>query len=182
MVFMIGLGWDENGWQFRTFVAKEETLTAEREIFDEFLDFLAQKTGGAFTDDKTTALYHWTPPESWQSRRAADRHFPDPNHPLRRLPLVDLQKNFIETPCCVPGELSFDLKGTAKNLGKLVPELDPHWPGSLDEGTKAMVMGWKGYHGGDINQSEEIKLLTPYLEADCRAVCNVLRWMRSFAP
>lgn len=182
MVFMIGVGWDENGWQFRTFVAKEETLTAEREIFDEFLDFLAQKTGSAFADDKMTALYHWTPPESWQSRRAADRHFPDPNHPLRRLPLVDLQKNFIETPCCVPGQLSFDLKGTAKNLGKLVPELDPHWPGSLDEGTKAMVMGWKGYHGGDINKSEEIKLLTPYLEADCRAVCNVLCWMRSFAP
>jgi predicted phosphodiesterase len=22
----------------------------------------------------------------------------------------------------------------------------------------------------------------PHLEADCRAVCNVLRWMRSFAP
>ena len=51
----------------------------------------------------------------------------------------------------------------------------------VDEGTKAMVMGWKGYHCGDINKSEEIRLLTPYLEADCRAVCNVLCWMRSFA-
>lgn len=182
MVFMIGVGWDENGWQFRTFVAKEESQAAEREIFGEFLEFLAKKTKGTFTDERTTALYHWTPPENWQSRKAADRHFPDPNHPLRHLPLVDLQKNFLETPCCIPGELSFDLKETGKNLGTLVPDLDPHWPGHLDEGTKAMVMGWKSYQGGDIDKFDEIKILTQYLEADCRAVRNILCWMRSFAP
>lgn len=182
MVFMIGVGWDENGWQFRTFVAKDESQGAEREIFGAFLDFLAKKTEGTFTDKTTTALYHWTPPEDWQSKKAADRHFPDPSHPLRHLPLVDLQKNFLETPCCIPGELSFDLKETAKKLGTLVPDLDPHWPGHLDEGTKAMVMGWKSYHGGDIDKSDEIKILTPYLEADCRAVRNILCWMRSFKP
>ncbi len=163
-------------------MAKEESQAAECAIFGAFLDFLATKTKGTFTDEKATALYHWTSPENWQSKNAADRHFPDPNHPLRHLPLVDLQKNFLEAPCCIPGELSFDLKDTAKKLGTLVPDLDPHWPGSLDEGTKAMVMGWKGYQGGDIDKSDEIKILTPYLEADCRAVRNILCWMRSFEP
>src|SRR5581483_6223498 len=121
MVFMIGVGWDENGWQFTTFVANAECQESEKQIFTEFLNLLDHKTAGKYMECSSTAIYHWTPPEHWQSLKAADRHFPDPNHPLRALPLVDLQKNFLETPCAIPGALSYDLKETAKNIGKLVP-------------------------------------------------------------
>ena len=72
----------------------------------------------------------------------------------------------------------FDLKDIGKALGKLSPELDPSWPGDLDEGSKAMVMGWSAYAKGNIRTSTELDSMLPYLQADCRAVRNVLAWMR----
>jgi hypothetical protein len=179
MIFMIGVGWhDSAGWHFKTFVAEAESHAAENKMLIGFVEFLNEVTGGAIIDSGRTALYHWSPAENWQCKRAADRHFPDPSHPLRRLPWIDLQKNFLATPCCFPGAFSFDLKDTGKTLGAIEPDLDPGWPGDLDEGSKAMVMGWSAYEKEDVQNATELESLVPYLEADCRAVHSVLRWMR----
>jgi hypothetical protein len=179
MIFMVGIGWhDAAGWHFKTFIADEENQAAESRMLTDVLAFLAQTTGGAFTDPLSTAMYHWSPAENWQCKRAADRHFPDPSHPLRHLPLIDLQKNFLATPCCFPGAFGFDLKDTGKTLATMMPSLDPGWPGDLDAGSKAMVMGWSAYQKGNVQNSSELTSLVPYLEADCRAVHSVLQWMR----
>jgi uncharacterized protein len=182
MIFMVGLGWhDSTGWHFQTFIAEAETHAAEAQMLNKLVFYLQEATNGSFTDPTRSALYHWSPAENWQCKRAADRHFPDPSHPLRTLPLVDLQKHFLATPCCFPGAFSFGLKDTANSLRRVAPELDAGWPGDLDEGSKAMVMGWNAYAKGDVQESTELKSLVPYLEADCRAVRNVLVWMRESA-
>ena len=56
---------------------------------------------------------------------------------------------------------------------------DPGWPGDLDEGLNAMVMGWKAYEAADPARSYEISTLKSYLEADCKALWLILKWMRS---
>jgi uncharacterized protein len=67
----------------------------------------------------------------------------------------------------------------AKALGDLAPDFATHWPGDLDKGLTAMVMGWEAYQSPDPAATEEMGLLTQYLEADCQALWNILRWLRA---
>ena len=182
MVFMIGVGRNTpDGWRFTTVRARAEDHGREREMFEEFLGHLVTETNGIFADAEATAIYHWTSAEVWQSKRAGDRHALAADHRLRNLPWVDLQKIFLNGPCAIPGAWDYSLKPIAKALGQLDASYDPHWPGDLDEGLRAMVMGWKAYAASDPLQSPEMTTLTQYLEADCRALRNLLAWLRSQA-
>ncbi|MDA2935270.1 ribonuclease H-like domain-containing protein [Acidobacteria bacterium AH-259-D05] len=180
MIFMVGIGWEKgDSWFFKTFIAEAEDQEHEREMLEKFLGFLQAETAGASTDNSETALYHWTSAEVWQSRRASDRHELPESHPLRILPWCDLQKVFLNSPSAMPGAWGYGLKEVAKALGKFDKAFDTEWPGDLDEGLRAMVMGWQAYKKNNPLQSEEMSNLIPYLEADCKALCNVLKWMRS---
>lgn len=180
MIFMIGVGWNDDGlWHFRHFSAMEENWDHEYQMLNEFLDFLKAQTNGGVFDDSKTALYHWTAAEVWQSSRAADRHKLPDDHLLRKFPWCDLQKVFHDTPCAIPGAWGFGLKEIAKSLGKLESDYDPNWPGDLDEGLQAMVMGWHAYKTASPLESQEMVTLSQYLEADCKALWNILRWMRA---
>jgi hypothetical protein len=115
----------------------------------------------------------------WQSRNCADSHNFPADHSLRNLPWTDLSKLFTDGPAAVPGCYTTGLKHVAKALGKLDSRYDPGWPEELAEGLGAMVMGWKAYTTPMPLESMEMKLLQEYLEADCRALWQVLRWLRS---
>lgn len=180
MVFMVGVGWEEEGrWSFETFVATVEDQDKEREMFENLIDFLQARTDGGLIDDASTALYHWTSAEVEHARRASDRHQYPNDHILRNLPWVDLQRVFLNGPCCVPGALTFGLKELTRALGQLDQEYDPQWPGDLDEGLRAMVMGWRAYETSNPLQSPEMSTMTQYLEADCKALWKILKWLRS---
>jgi hypothetical protein len=71
------------------------------------------------------------------------------------------------------------LKAVAKALGDLDPAFGTEWPTDLDVGLQAMVIGWRAYETGDPMNSEEMKLLRQYLDADCKALWQVLRWLRA---
>jgi predicted RecB family nuclease len=182
MIFMVGVGWREQGdWAFQTFIAEEETQARERQALEEFVEFLYSRAGEALTDDKRTAIYHWTDAEVWQAVRASKRHHFSKRHPLRRLPWCDLQEMFLEGPIGVPGAWSYQLKDVTRALGQSQPDFDPQWPGDLDQGLRAMVMGWRAYQVPSPLDSEEMDILKQYLEADCRALWAILRWLRTGA-
>lgn len=180
MIFMIGVGWEnQNGWSFKTFIAEEEDQEQECKMFERFIEFLQTHTAGEISDDTKIALYHWTSAEVWQTTRAADRHQLPDTHPIRKLPWYDLQKLFLEGPSSVPGAWDYGLKEIAKALGKLNPEFEPHWPGNLDQGLRAMVMGWKAYEKTQPLESEEMETIIQYIEADCSALWKIMKWIRS---
>lgn len=180
MIFMIGLGWEENGnWSFRTFEAKAEDHDREREMLGQFMLSLQERSGGAFQDGARTALYHWTDAEVWQASRAADRHGLSDNHPLRGLPWCDLHELFLDGPITMPGAWTFQLKDVTRALGRFDPRFHLQWPGDLDQGLRAMVMGWRAYEDPNPLESEEMGILRQYLEADCKALHEILRWLRS---
>lgn len=180
MIFMIGVGWEEKGqWAFETFIAAAEDQSQERQMLEEFIDFLQAKTGGAVTDTAKTAIYHWTDAEKTQTSRTIKRHqFPD-NHPLCNLPWCDLNKVFLDGPVGIPGAWNYKLKTVARAIGKLNRAFDSPWPEDLDNGCDAMVMGWKAYQQQNPLQSKEMELLKEYLEVDCKALWNILKWLRS---
>ena len=179
MIFMIGAGWIEDGqWNFKTFTAKKENQQEELKIFEEFLDFLKKKSNNIDFDTGRVILYHWSNAEVWQTRKVIERHNLPKTHLLNKLPWNDLQKSFLDGPLCVPGIWDYGLKNVAKALGDYNPEYDLYWPGELGEGLRAMVMGWKAYEDKNPLDTKEISIITEYLEADCRALLNVLRWLR----
>jgi predicted RecB family nuclease len=183
MVFMVGVGQiSGDEWSFKSFVASAENSNQERVMFLQFIEYLNQVTRGNATDGSKTVLYHWTGAEVWQSRRSSDRLAFAADHALRRLPWYDLQKPFLEGPAALPGAWGYGLKEIAKALGKLYPEIGVHWPESLDEGLRAMVMGWSAYAAPQPLESNEMTVLTTYLAVDCLALFSVLRWLRSCQP
>jgi uncharacterized protein len=117
----------------------------------------------------------------WQTRRVVERHQLPPDHPLQRLPWFDLQKVLLEAPAALPGAWDYSLKTVAGVLGNLDAAYGTEWPEDLDVGLQAMVMGWRAYETGDPLGSEEMRLLRRYLEADCQALWQILRWLRAGA-
>lgn len=179
MVFMIGVGYEDGGeFQFETFIATSETAEAEQELVNRFIDFLQEKTNGKLLDQASTAMYHWTSAEKSQSKRVADRHQLSADHPFRNLSWVDLQKPFLDGPGALPGALAFGLKHIANALSSIAPEYSVAWPGELDDGLKAAVMGWRAYEDSAPLETEEMRILREYLTTDCKALWQVLRWLR----
>lgn len=174
MIFMIGVGWEENGtWKFRPFIAEQESHVHEHVMLEQFEAFLQNKTSNMFTDPHSTALYHWTGAETWQLRRAADRRGLDVGHPLRNLPWYDLQKEvFLAEPIGVPGAWGYELKDVAIALGLV------EWPGSLGDGLRATVAGWKAYKQDFPSDSDEMRTVAQYNEVDCKALWEIVRWLR----
>jgi len=179
MVFMIGVGQIIDAkWSFRSFVASAEDTDRERDMFLQFIEHLSGQTEGNATDPSKTVLYHWTSAEVWQARRSSDRLALDSDHPLRRLPWLDLQKPILEAPAALPEAWGYGLKEVAKALDKLRPDIGVKWPEGLDEGLRAMVMGWRAYATPEPLKSKEMAVLNAYLEVDCMALLSVLRWLR----
>lgn len=175
MIFMIGVGWSNNDeWKFEVFIAEEESHNAEHEMLLKFQSFLDKMTNDKLTDLEASVLYHWTNAEIWQLRNAANRHGLDDEHPLRKLPWYDLQKDvFLKEPIGVPGAWSYGLKNIATALGVV------NWPGDLGDGLRATVAGWKAYQTTSPLESDEMQIITEYNEVDCRALYEILSWMRN---
>ncbi len=185
MCFMVGVGYEENGkWHFRKFTAVEDSLKAERRMWEEFVAFLRERgvvfgsvQEATICPEGQAALYHWSCAEVHGSRRAAGRVGLDI---LGTLPWVDLRESFIKGPITLPGQWNFSLKSVGKALGQLSPEHCTDYPENLQLGSDAMVTALRGYaRGGDVLNSPEIKLVGEYLEVDCKGLWQILRWLRA---
>ena len=42
-----------------------------------------------------------------------------------------------------------------------------------------MLLGWQAYRTADPLKSKELIKVAQYLEVDCQAVWNILRWLRN---
>ena len=182
MLFMAGCGRLAGGrFDFHCFIARTETPEGEAGLIDEWLAFLDRASNGQYLDPEQTAIYHWSSAEPVHSVKCADRLGLPAGHPLRRLPWADLERTYLNGPCAVPGAFKAGLKTVAGALEKWDPEFGQTWPGQLDAGIDAMMLGWRAYRSPNPAATPEMQLLRTYLEADCRALLQVLRWMRASA-
>ena len=186
MCFMVGAGFeDERGeWRFKRFTATEDSLAAERRMWEEFVGFLRER-GVIFgslqeatpTPEGTAALYHWSDAEVHGSRRASERVG---LQVLGNLPWVDLRKSFLIEPTALPGQWDYSLKSVSKALGRLSPEHRVDYPENLKVGSDAMIMALRAHErGSNVLSSPEIKLIGEYLEVDCKTLWQILRWLRA---
>jgi uncharacterized protein len=184
MVFMIGVGWLERGrWKYQQFVAEAESHKAERKMFRQFLAFLESKGVFDKSDEKhTVALYHWSDAEPNQVRQAIERHGSALKR-LEKLPWVDLLTTvFYAAPIAIPGQWKFGLKEMSAALSAYSKKHATSWPEGLSSGQAAQIAGWEAYRQAiPLATTKEHDLLTAYLEADVKALSNVLSWLRESA-
>lgn len=177
MVFLVGVGWATgDGWDHTIIPAKAETREAELKMFLEFETLLNEQ--GVLDHPDRAAIYHWSAAEQWQTRRSLERLGPALDKRLGSLPWVDLQKAYHAGPVAIPGHFSYGLKEVASALSDYDPPFAVRWPDGLDEGLRAMVMGWRMYESPDPLKTDEYGRLCRYLECDCRALWQLLRWLR----
>jgi hypothetical protein len=175
IVFMIGCGWTDRGsekWHYRQFTAAGHSEADEREMFDQFLEWLNER--GALVPGASAALYHWSPAEVTFSRRAAVRL----GLPLlQELPWVDLLKTFKSVPIGVPAAFGYGLKEIGRSVGQFDDCYAVEWPDGLN-GLAALVAGARMYQRESPLESPEFEVLTRYLRTDVRALHEVLRFLR----
>lgn len=184
MIFMIGVGWEEEGtWKFEKFVAQSESHDAEEKVIDDFIQFIQSKTDGNLENDGAVALYHWSGAEPARlsgKKGAANRHGKPEDHLWRKLPWYDLQKEvFFKEPIGVAGAWNYELKEITHAFNRYNLTFNLTWPGDLDEGLRAMVMGWKTYQQANPISSQEMQTIIGYNEVDCKAMWKILGFLRT---
>lgn len=175
MIFMVGIGWEQDEeWNFEAITAETGDMAGERGLLERLEAFVQDRVASQGVNCLPLALYHWTSAEVWQLRNACDRHDLDPDHLLRSLPWFDIQKDiFLKEPIGVPGALAYGLKEVATALDLV------DWPGNVADGLGAMVAGWQAYEDPSPSESPHMGIIREYNEVDCRALYEVVRWLRS---
>jgi len=98
---------------------------------------------------------------------------------LKDLPWSDLQRPFLSGNIVLPEMWSFGLKSVITALGVYAPTYKVHYPEGLGEGLTAQVLAWKAYSGKQPLQSPEIAMISKYLEADCKSLWRIRRWLHT---
>ena len=182
MIFVIGVGWEDDtgSWKFEKFIAETESSESEERVLREFVEFLQKETGDDMERPSAVYLHHWSNAEASQMKRAADRHDRSPDDLWRRLPWYDLQKEvFYKEPIGIPGAWDYELKSVGQALNNYDPSVNLTWPATLQEGLIAMVMGWKAYEQPNPTESQEMQAIIDYNEVDCKAMWSIVTWLRS---
>lgn len=182
MIFMIGVGWEENGkWSYKNFICNSPTYNEEYRIMNEFAQFVA--------DRGYPKLYHWvaeqrfwTTAENRQFDLAHDEidierkdHISDNWKVNEWLDLADL---FRSEPIVIKGCFKFGLKNIAKCMYKH-GMISSNIESSCDNGMSAMINAWKAYKDQENPvSSETMKDIAKYNEYDVRVLWEILSFLR----
>ena len=185
MVFMIGCGrLEETQWRFECFTAEALHPDAEAAIIEAWFAHMAAVSGS----DTTPTVVHWSSHEvtSIDSTYAgaAQRH-PTREQNWPRPRWFDLLGRVIKAePVVVRGAHSFGLKDMTKALhssGAIECAWDSEGPA---DGLAAMVAAWRCQRRindgtlGSLIDAELMGEVRDYNETDCRAMMEILRYLR----
>lgn len=170
---MIGVGFinKENKWEFKCIVAKNDTLIAQIEMFNDFWNFINEilekheKEEGVFI--------HWTSAEQTFFNKikniikCKDKLF------------LDLYQMFIAEPIVIKGALNFSLK-TIANAMYNHRLIQTKWDSdsTCSNGLDAMLIAHKLYESKTIVKIEDMKDIAYYNEVDCKVLYEILNYLR----
>ena len=179
MIFMIGVGWSENGiWNYRNFTCNEATLQEEFRIMDEFSSFVE--------DRGFPKLFYWCAENTFWTH-AENRQFDlaDEEENNERKDHIsdnwkpndwsDLCILFKSEPIVIKGCFKFGLKTIASAMREH-KMISSRIESNCSSGMSAMVNAWKFYRkqaGPTI-----MKDIEKYNEFDCRVLWEILEYLR----
>jgi hypothetical protein len=175
IIFMIGVGYEKNNnWEYKSFIATQNTKRGEKDILDLFWIFINNKLKDS---SKTVPIFiHWSQAEKASYDKSRER-----NILLPQKKMVDLYQVFLNEPIVVKGALNYSLKSIARALfeNNLISTI---WDtsNSCANGLNAMLLAYKVYNKQDSNPVEDftMKEIEKYNEIDCKCLWEIINYLR----
>ncbi len=185
LIFMIGCGHIENGeWRYTCFTVDELTEACEATIIDAWFEHMESVRQRLSPDGDEPRLFHWAHLErTWletQHNSAKARHsgndWPSPRW-------FDFYLRVMQSePVVVRGAFDFGLKDVANAMHShgLIETL---WKEGPTDGLGAMVGAWSCAteaveRGCALSETELMKEIMQYNEVDCKAMMEIIRYLR----
>lgn len=188
LIFQIGCGWyDPAGeWAFRQFTVDALSEPEEGRIIGEWLASMESELQASGLSWLKARIMHWSPAEtsflSTAYNSAQARH-PGNTWPAQ-LPWFDFLARVVrEEPVAVQGAFNFGLKSIAKAM-HAAGLIQTSWSNGPTDGLGAMVGAWWCAREAErldipMRQMELMQEIGHYNEVDCRAMAEVVGWLRA---
>jgi hypothetical protein len=175
-IFMIGVGYNDNGWKFKNFSLSELSDNEFRIMINNFWIFIKETM-----NDKNkinSRFIHWTKAEPSQYYKCVDK-FMLPNKNF-----IDLFEVFKKEPIVIKGAFGFSLKDIANAMYKN-NMIKTCWP--INESIKcangqdALLLGINLYKENNIVREDNniLKVIRDYNEVDCKVLFEIIEYLRS---
>ena len=174
LIFLIGVGFCAPTWTFKTFYAKSASLQSEREMLEEFLEWMEERIDGL----ESHFVFHWSHADQSFLSAAFDRH---PDLPQLFLKFFDVFTVFKREPILIKGVFNFGLKSIVEALSKH-RLIDFKLSKSCLNGAEAMVRAWECYENppaGGVALHPVFQKIIRYNEDDCRSVYEIVKFLRA---
>ena len=180
-------------WEYICFYINKYDIEQEKNMFKNFMNFILERynlikliKGKSFNISNN--LYHWTPAELVFMNTSMVRHINNDNlieeiydNFYKNCSWLDLYKLFTTVPITIKGCFNFKLKSVTNALYSL-GIINTVWPDTgISEGMTAMLKSIKVYKtikNKDLVEDETFKLVIDYNEIDCKAVWDILLFLR----
>jgi uncharacterized protein (TIGR02679 family) len=189
LIFQIGCGRlnSDGTWRFAQWTAERLDVASEAQIIAALLDHLRSVTAAVGVTLTEARLYHWSPAETSTLETAynaartrhLDEGWPSPD----ALQWCDLLARLARVePLTVTGSFGFGLKPIAKAMAAQ-RFITTTWTDGPHDGLGAMVGAWRCDRearrlGVPMRQIPLMGEIGGYNEVDCRAMAEVLSWLR----
>lgn len=182
MIFMIGVGWEENGsWKYKSFICNQATHSEEYRIMDEFVEFMRMK--------KYPQMYYWHAENKfWNSAECRQIDITCDNLDNEKKEHIsdswkikkwaDLSSLFRSEPIVLKGCFNFGLKNIATTMREN-HMISANISSDCKTGMMAMVNAWKCYK--DCNnpiESDIMKDIEKYNQFDCKVLWEIINYLR----
>jgi len=168
IIFMIGVGYYDNKWIFKSFKTDDSSIEAQKKMFDNFWHYINGTSNGL-----DPLFIHWTQAEPTFYKKIQQKL---PN--LSNKNFLDLYKVFIDEPITIKGALNYSLKTIAKAMynHKLI---NTSWETNslCNNGLDALVQAHKIYFNNE-RKLKEIKDIIKYNEIDCKVLYEIIDYLR----
>jgi hypothetical protein len=186
LIFQIGCGWYEDlDWRFKQWTVDSLTEPAEASIIDGWTTHLHEMLEERALSWADARIFHWSPAEwvnlSSAYNSARQRH-PEMNWPP--LCWFDFLNKVVRVePVTVRGAFNFGLKSIARAM-HTAGLIEANWDDSPIDGLGAMIGAWwcsreAARLGVSIQELELMKEIGRYNEVDCRAMAEIVAWLRA---
>ena len=178
MIFMIGIGWNDNGeWKYNSFICNSTDYSEELRIITEFTNFVAERN--------FPRLVYWSAEDRfWKAALSRQcQHFVEPTI-LEKIKTInscwfDLLKLFQSEPIVINGCFNYRLKSVAAAMRKH-KMITVCMESDCSNGMTAMLDAWKVYQTTyEPANSTIMKDISKYNEFDVKVLSEMISYLRT---
>ena len=198
LVFMIGIGYEENNkWMYKSFIMKNSSLNEEYTNINKFVSFVEGLVKRHMDRYKirdrslcNPKFFHWSKAELTFMKNACKRHNNSWSNWMKKVCWVDFCEVFQKEPVTIKGVRNFKLKDVAKKMAEY-KFIEKPWDegSSIGNGIGAMMKAATFYKHMDKQDKQknkkkydslmnDMKIITRYNEGDCKAVYEIVNYLR----